>query len=153
MLQEIVPSSPKLPVQPIVVAGQKEPGMFDSFEAYPWFLKVHPSESPAQLLADLSASSAAFGVASGRPWRPSPDVPKGRIAGLGRTEGTGGDSGRTGAAGKAPCPPEAVSIFHVETTDGSLPCPVRVGAQEDHIFRLLFRELIQKLPKKIGRIL
>jgi len=82
VLQEIVPSSPKLPVQPIVVAGQKEPGMFDSFEAYPWFLKVHPSESPAQLLADLSASSAAFGVASGRPWRPSPDVPKGRRAGL-----------------------------------------------------------------------
>ena len=27
--------------------------MFDSFEAYPWFLKVHPYENPAQLLADL----------------------------------------------------------------------------------------------------
>ena len=53
-LQAIVPHSPKLPVQPIIVAGQKEPGMFDSFEAYPWFLKVHPYESPAQLLADLN---------------------------------------------------------------------------------------------------
>jgi hypothetical protein len=52
-LQAIVPSSPKLPVLPIIVAGQEEPGMFDSFEAYPWFLKVHPYENPAQLLVDL----------------------------------------------------------------------------------------------------
>jgi hypothetical protein len=51
--QAIVPSSPKLPVQPIIVAGQKEPGMFDSFQAYPWFLKVHPYENPDQLLVDL----------------------------------------------------------------------------------------------------
>ena len=36
--------SPKLPVLPIIVAGQKEPGMFNYFEAYPWFLKVHPYE-------------------------------------------------------------------------------------------------------------
>ena len=52
-LQAIVPSGPKLPVLPIIVAGQNEPGMFDSFEAYPWFLKVHPYENPAQLLVDL----------------------------------------------------------------------------------------------------
>jgi uncharacterized protein YjbI with pentapeptide repeats len=52
-LQAIVPSSPKLPVLPIIVASQNEPGMFDSFEAYPWFLKVHPYENPAQLLVDL----------------------------------------------------------------------------------------------------
>jgi hypothetical protein len=52
-LQAIVPSSPKLPVLPIIVAGQNEPGMFDSFEAYPWFLKVHPYENTAQLLVDL----------------------------------------------------------------------------------------------------
>jgi hypothetical protein len=52
-LQAIVPGTPKLAVQPIIVAGQKEPGMFDSFKAYPWFLKVHPYENPAQLLADL----------------------------------------------------------------------------------------------------
>jgi Pentapeptide repeats (8 copies) len=52
-LQAIVPSSPKLPVLPIIVAGQEEPGMFDSFEAYPWFLKVHAYENPAQLLVDL----------------------------------------------------------------------------------------------------
>ena len=52
-LQAIVPHSPKLPVQPIIVAGQEEPGMFDSFVAYPWFLQVHSYDSPAQLLADL----------------------------------------------------------------------------------------------------
>ena len=52
-LQEIVPHSPKLPVQPIIVAGQAEPGMFDHFEAYPWFLKVHTYENPTQLLSDL----------------------------------------------------------------------------------------------------
>jgi uncharacterized protein YjbI with pentapeptide repeats len=52
-LQAIVPHSPKLPVQPIVVAGQTEPGMFDSFEAYPWFLEVHPYENPTQLLVDI----------------------------------------------------------------------------------------------------
>jgi hypothetical protein len=52
-LQAIVPSSPKLPVLPIIVVGQKEPGMSDSFEAYPWFLKVHPYENPDQLLVDL----------------------------------------------------------------------------------------------------
>jgi uncharacterized protein YjbI with pentapeptide repeats len=52
-LQAIVPSSPKLPVQPIIVAAQEEPGMFDSFEAYPWLLTVHRYDAPAQLLADL----------------------------------------------------------------------------------------------------
>jgi hypothetical protein len=52
-LQAIVPSSPKLPVQPIIVATQTEPGMFDSFQAYPWFLKVYSYDAPAQLLAHL----------------------------------------------------------------------------------------------------
>jgi hypothetical protein len=28
--------------------------MFDSFEAYPWFLKVHRYDNPARLLADLN---------------------------------------------------------------------------------------------------
>jgi hypothetical protein len=27
--------------------------MFDSFQAYPWFLQVHRYVTPAQLLADL----------------------------------------------------------------------------------------------------
>jgi hypothetical protein len=53
-LQEIVPSSPKLPVQPIIVAAQEEPGMLDFFKAYPWFLEIHRYDDPAQLLADLN---------------------------------------------------------------------------------------------------
>ena len=52
-LQAIVPGSPKLAVQPIIVAGQEEPGMFDSFEPYPWFLKVHRYDGPTQLLDHL----------------------------------------------------------------------------------------------------
>jgi hypothetical protein len=35
-LQAIAPNSSKLPVQPIIVAGQEEPGMFDSFRDYPF---------------------------------------------------------------------------------------------------------------------
>ncbi len=52
-LQAIVPDSPMLPVQPIIVSAQEEPGMFDSFEVYPWFLKVHRYDDQAQLLAHL----------------------------------------------------------------------------------------------------
>jgi hypothetical protein len=52
-LQAIVPHSPKLPVQPIIITAQAEPGMFDSFEAYPWVLKVHRYDAPAQLLVHL----------------------------------------------------------------------------------------------------
>jgi hypothetical protein len=52
-LQAIVPGSPKLAVQPIIIAEQEEPGMFDSFEAYPWFLKVNRYDTPTQLLDHL----------------------------------------------------------------------------------------------------
>ena len=52
-LQAIVPHSPKLPVLPIIVTGQEEPGIFDSIEAYPSVLKVHRYDSLTQLLADL----------------------------------------------------------------------------------------------------
>jgi hypothetical protein len=52
-LQAIVPTSPKLPVQPIIVATQEDPGMFDYFAAFPWVLKVYRYNAPAQLLADL----------------------------------------------------------------------------------------------------
>ena len=52
-LQAIVSSSPKLPVLPIIVTGQNEPGMFNSFDAYPWFLNVYTYENSDQLLVDL----------------------------------------------------------------------------------------------------
>jgi hypothetical protein len=53
-LRGIVPDNPTLPVQPIIVAGQEEPGMFDFFKRYPWFLEVHRHDKPAQLLAHLN---------------------------------------------------------------------------------------------------
>jgi hypothetical protein len=52
-LRGIVPDNPTLPVQPIIIADQEEPGMFDFFEGYHWFLKAHRYDSPAQLLAHL----------------------------------------------------------------------------------------------------
>ena len=52
-LQAIVPHSPKLAVQPIIIEGQAEPGMLDSFKDYHWFLDLYRYASPAQLLADL----------------------------------------------------------------------------------------------------
>jgi uncharacterized protein YjbI with pentapeptide repeats len=52
-LRGIVPDLPSVPVQPIILATQEEPGMFDFFKRYPWFLQVHRYKTPAQLLADL----------------------------------------------------------------------------------------------------
>ena len=37
-LRAIVPDIPSLPVQPLIVTTQEEPGMFDFFHKYPWFL-------------------------------------------------------------------------------------------------------------------
>ena len=53
-LQAIVPNSPSLAVQPIIIAPQEEPGMFDFFKKFPWFLKLHPYDDPAQLLTELN---------------------------------------------------------------------------------------------------
>jgi Pentapeptide repeats (8 copies) len=52
-LRAIVPDNPSVPVQSIIDAAQDEPGMFDFFKKYPWFLKVHSYRNPGQLLADL----------------------------------------------------------------------------------------------------
>ena len=39
-LQAIVPANPSLPVQPILVRSQREPGMVDFFKAFPWYLPL-----------------------------------------------------------------------------------------------------------------
>jgi hypothetical protein len=52
-LQAIVPGSPTLPVQPILLSGQKEPGMFDFFQLYPWFLTTVYYDNPTTLLQNL----------------------------------------------------------------------------------------------------
>ena len=53
-LRAIVPKLPSVPVQPIIMASQEEPGMFDFYRRYPWFLPVYRYDTPAQLLTELS---------------------------------------------------------------------------------------------------
>jgi hypothetical protein len=53
-LRGIVPVNPTLPVQPIIVEGWAEPGMFDFFKRYPWVLAAYSYASPTQLLSQLS---------------------------------------------------------------------------------------------------
>ncbi len=52
-LQGIVPDSPTLPVQPILLSGQEEPGMFDSLRMCPSFLPTAYCDSAEALLPDL----------------------------------------------------------------------------------------------------
>jgi len=44
----------ELRVQPVIVASQEEPGMFDFYRHFSWFLPVHRYDTPAQLLTELS---------------------------------------------------------------------------------------------------
>jgi hypothetical protein len=52
-LRAIVPDLPSVPVQPIILAQQEEPGMFDFYRHRPSFLNVHRYDSQEQLIADL----------------------------------------------------------------------------------------------------
>ena len=52
-LRAIVPDLPSVPVQPIILAMQEEPGMFDFYRNRPSFLNVHRYASQEQLIADL----------------------------------------------------------------------------------------------------
>ena len=52
-LRAIVPDLPSVPVQPIILATQEEPGMFDFYRNRPSFLNVHRYASQEQLIADL----------------------------------------------------------------------------------------------------
>jgi hypothetical protein len=73
-LRAIVPDLPSVPVQPVITATQEEPGMFDFFRQYPWFLKVHRYDNQQQLIADLG--ERVIGPAEkGRRRRPRPRLP------------------------------------------------------------------------------
>src|SRR5262249_17416137 len=52
-LRAIVPDLPSVPVQPIILAMQEEPGMFDHYRPYPWVLKIHRYDDQKQLIAEL----------------------------------------------------------------------------------------------------
>ncbi|TAU59257.1 hypothetical protein ELI13_37955 [Rhizobium ruizarguesonis] len=52
-LRAIVPDLPSVPVQPIILAAQEEPGMFDFYRGMPWFLTVHRYADQKRLLAGL----------------------------------------------------------------------------------------------------
>ena len=53
-LRAIVPDLPGVPVQPVIIASQEEPGMFDFYQGYRSFLPVHRYDTLVQLLSELS---------------------------------------------------------------------------------------------------
>jgi hypothetical protein len=52
-LQAIVPNNPSVPVQPILLASQEEPGMFDFFRRFSWVLESYRYHSLDEVLASL----------------------------------------------------------------------------------------------------
>jgi uncharacterized protein YjbI with pentapeptide repeats len=59
-LRGIVPDLPSVPVQPIILAMQEEPGMFDFYQNMQWFLPVHRYTTQEQLLVDLDEKVIGF---------------------------------------------------------------------------------------------
>lgn len=53
-LRGIVPSRPRLPIQPILLSSQQEPGMFDFFKMFPWVLPTALYANIDELLHSLS---------------------------------------------------------------------------------------------------
>jgi hypothetical protein len=53
-LRAIVPTNPSVPVQPLILTTQEEPGMFDFFRLYPWMLDPHRYDGSSGLLAALT---------------------------------------------------------------------------------------------------
>lgn len=53
-LQAVVPTNPSVPVQPIILSTQEEPGMFDFFRNYHWMLEPYRYPDSPRLLAALA---------------------------------------------------------------------------------------------------
>jgi hypothetical protein len=58
-LQAIVPDSPSVFVQPLLLASQEEPGMFDFFRKFPWVLEPVRYTDQEALIAGLEATLLA----------------------------------------------------------------------------------------------
>jgi hypothetical protein len=58
-LSSIVPNSPSVVVQPLLLAIQEEPGMFDFFRRFPWVLEPVRYSDQAALMASLDATVIA----------------------------------------------------------------------------------------------
>ena len=58
-LQLIVATNPMLPVQPLIIAAQQDPGMFDIIERFPSVLRTYRYEDLAQLIADFDTLMVA----------------------------------------------------------------------------------------------
>jgi hypothetical protein len=52
-LQAVVPLSPSVVVQPLALASQKEPGMFDYIRKFPWVLDTYLYTEESSLLVNL----------------------------------------------------------------------------------------------------
>ena len=52
-LQAVVPLSPSVVVQPLMLATQEEPGMFDFIRKFPWVLETYRYSDQGTLLAEL----------------------------------------------------------------------------------------------------
>jgi hypothetical protein len=65
-LQAIVPSNPSVVVQPLLLASQEEPGMFDFLRKFPWMLAPHRYSDQETLLTELGEKVVAAAEAEKR---------------------------------------------------------------------------------------
>jgi hypothetical protein len=76
-LRGIVPDLPSVPVQPLIVIPQEEPGMFDFIRRFPWVLEPYRYESQLHLLANLEKSVVDPAEAKVRELRGGPQTSSG----------------------------------------------------------------------------